>query len=71
MRARVAKKVERRLRVMYGQRGVYRGTTTRLATRVYYRLWRRYSDAWRNRTVGGRWGKWDAALPCDPNEIPF
>ena len=69
--ARIAKKVERRMRQSYGAHGIYRGTTIRTAARRYSRLWGRFCNAWRSRTPGGRWGKWDATMPCDPNEIPF
>ena len=72
MTARIAKKVTRRARKHFAAaREIYRGTTLWTAARIYSRLWGRYCNAWESRTPGGRWGRWDATMPCDPNEIPF
>lgn len=66
MRARVAKKVLRVIRAINLRRHRY---STYVSA---HRRWVSFYGKERiERTPGGRWGRWDPTLPCDPMEPPF
>ncbi len=66
MGRRQAKKILRRHRGMFYD-GAYSRKTFSRAQDVWIKCWRKYS----NFTPGHRRGRWDPAMPMNPNEVPF